>query len=127
MDEKSSENLVVNVNGRLRYVHEKDKSPPEAIDIHRIIVQRNRIESFLLRFSAPVLLAIPSFSFFLQGISISLLLWGLLLVAVVVLLLQALVEKESVIILPAFGVQLETHYARYLVNLAPLVMPLALN
>ncbi|XP_058187208.1 uncharacterized protein LOC131304112 isoform X3 [Rhododendron vialii] len=41
------------------------------------------------------------------------LLWSLLLSAtLVVVFLRKPVEKESVIIMPAFGVQLETHYRR---------------
>jgi hypothetical protein len=62
--DKSSSNSVA--NGRFRYIHDKEKGPPEAIDIHHIIVQRNKIKGFILRFSALLLLASPSFLFVLQ-------------------------------------------------------------
>ncbi|EEF52491.1 conserved hypothetical protein [Ricinus communis] len=55
--------------------------------------------------------AYASFLFLLKDISITILLWSFLLVAILVKFLFLMpVAKESVIVMPAFGVQLETHY-----------------
>ncbi|KAI5683952.1 hypothetical protein M9H77_05180 [Catharanthus roseus] len=127
MDESSSANSIE--NGRFRYIHDKDKGPPEAIDVHHVIVRKNKIKGFILRLSHLPLLASPICFFFVQGKSFAVVLWSLLVIASLIgLLLRKLVEKESVIILPAFGVQLETHYGsgrtvRHFVPISKILKP----
>ncbi|XP_048226496.1 uncharacterized protein LOC8260903 isoform X3 [Ricinus communis] len=73
------------------YIHDC-KLPCKAIDTHHIIVRKSNRKR-------------------LMDISITILLWSFLLVAILVKFLFLMpVAKESVIVMPAFGVQLETHY-----------------
>nr|GMC91282.1 GPI-GlcNAc transferase complex, PIG-H component [Ipomoea batatas]GME03811.1 GPI-GlcNAc transferase complex, PIG-H component [Ipomoea batatas] len=94
--------------GRYRYVHDVSKGPPEAIDVHHLMLQRNassKASILLLFFLLPC-------SLLLQARSIGVLLWSLPVMAVVVRMYLRRVVRESVIILPGFGVQLETQYRR---------------
>ncbi|CDP01784.1 unnamed protein product [Coffea canephora] len=100
-------------NGRYKYIHDIHKGPPEAIDVHHIVLQRSSQKKLLIFcFLTLLLFASSPFFFFLQQLNLlTTLPWSLLLGGLFVRLLsQKLVKKESVIILPAFGVQLETQY-----------------
>ncbi|XP_021908256.1 uncharacterized protein LOC110822439 isoform X2 [Carica papaya] len=95
-----------------RYTYIQDcKWPLEVIDTHHVILRRSRGKSFFSFLIAIIILgnflslsllqdklhAVAIGSFLLSGFLLTLLLWKP-------------VKKESVIIMPAFGVQLETHY-----------------
>ncbi|KAL6992828.1 hypothetical protein U1Q18_010948 [Sarracenia purpurea var. burkii] len=98
-------------NRRYTYIHDDHKGPLEAIDAHHVVVQKSSAKSLTV-YLFVLLLTITVFSLYLlKDESIYFLLWSLLLSAFLVrLFLQKSVQKESVIIMPAFGVQLETQY-----------------
>ncbi|KAJ0041507.1 hypothetical protein Pint_28718 [Pistacia integerrima] len=90
----------VNVNG-----------PIEAIDIHHIFVRRSWAKRFFIYLSVIVVLSKSLFLLLSKDQSIPVLLWSFILSGFFIkLLLWKPVEKETVIIMPALGVQLETHY-----------------
>ncbi|GAB4848381.1 hypothetical protein Ancab_003076 [Ancistrocladus abbreviatus] len=101
-------------NSRFKYVHETEKWPPEMVDIHHVAVARcSGLMSTVLWVSALLLLSNASHLLLGKERSLTILLWCIVLGAFSVRLLQRkLVVKESVVIMPAFGVQLETHYRR---------------
>ncbi|KAL3376130.1 hypothetical protein AABB24_002861 [Solanum stoloniferum] len=104
--------------GKYTYVHEVGKGPPEAIDAHHIVVRRSREKGFNLCLFTLILFAYPTFLLFRQGKLDTLHIWSLVIMALLMrLFLKKPVKKESVLILPAFGVQLETQYGRYLLLL----------
>ncbi|KAG6701668.1 hypothetical protein I3843_08G171300 [Carya illinoinensis] len=93
---------------RYSYIHDR-KWGSEAADAHHIIVRKSHAKGFLVYLS-PILLLASAFHLFLFKDNITITFWNSLLIAFLVkLLLQKPVEKESVIVMPAFGVQLETH------------------
>ncbi|XVF18151.1 hypothetical protein REPUB_Repub10bG0187500 [Reevesia pubescens] len=98
------------VNSGYSYINEGEL-PSGSVDIHHVIVRR----SFRKAFFVPILLLpIACFYFFsFKENSATLRFWSLLLsgLLVILLFLWKPVDKESVIIMPAFGVQLETHYS----------------
>ncbi|KAH7849606.1 hypothetical protein Vadar_020314 [Vaccinium darrowii] len=99
-------------NSRYTYVHEDQKGNLEAIDAHHILLRKGN-SKFVLLFLSAILLTTTAFSLstLKHGESSNILLWSLLLsTTLVIVFLRKPVEKESVIIMPAFGVQLETHY-----------------
>ncbi|KAE8710089.1 WUSCHEL related homeobox 13 isoform 1 [Hibiscus syriacus] len=92
----------------MAYIHEGEW-PPGTVDIH--IVKKS-----LRKAVSVAILLLPFACIFLsfREISATLILWRLLLSGHFVILLLLLwnpVHKESVVIMPAFGVQLETYYA----------------
>lgn len=92
------------------YTHEC-KWPSEAADVHRIIVRKSRSKGSLVCFLALLILANIIHLFLVKEKSITILFWSFLCnVLLLKLLLWKPVEKESVVVMPAFGVQLETHY-----------------
>ncbi|EEF46952.1 conserved hypothetical protein [Ricinus communis] len=95
-------------NRRYTYIHDC-KLPSKAINTHHIIVRKSRRIVCLLGF---VLLTNTSFLFLFKDISITILLWSSFFINAILVKLMFLmpVVKESVIVMPAFGVQLETHY-----------------
>ncbi|XVF62307.1 hypothetical protein PTKIN_Ptkin08bG0206800 [Pterospermum kingtungense] len=95
-------------NSRYRYINEGEW-PSGSVDIHHVIVRKSLVKPFFL-------LPIACFFFFSFKVmenSVTLFLWSFLLggLLVILFLLWKPVNKESVIIMPAFGVQLETHYS----------------
>lgn len=99
------------VNSRYMYIHETGKWPSQTqtVDIHHLFRRKNRRWIILACFSAVLLLN----AFYLligQDILVSVLLYMIIGVAIIRLLRNKFVEKESVVIIPAFGVQFETHY-----------------
>ncbi|XAR73678.1 Phosphatidylinositol N-acetylglucosaminyltransferase [Bertholletia excelsa] len=94
-------------NMKYTYIHDDDKGPLEVIDSHHVLVRKSSSKIFL----ALLLSTIVIFISMLKDKSILLLLWILVLSAFFLKLFRRkAVEKESVIIMPAFGVQLETQY-----------------
>ncbi|KAM7519966.1 hypothetical protein LguiB_018928 [Lonicera macranthoides] len=99
-------------DARYTYIHDDQKGLLQAIDTHHIVVRRNASMGFFVKLSLLLLLvANPLFLVLVKDKSVTTFLWSLLLGAVFVkLFFRRSVEKESVIIMPSFGVQLETHY-----------------
>ncbi|XWS42238.1 hypothetical protein CRYUN_Cryun17cG0150900 [Craigia yunnanensis] len=96
-------------NSRYSYIN-KGKWASGSVDIHHVIVRK----SFLKPFFVPILLLpIACYFFSFKENSATVLFWSFLLSGLLVILLLPWkpVDKESVIIMPAFGVQLETHYS----------------
>ena len=59
-------------NGRYKYIHDIHKGPPEAIDVHHIVLQRSSQKKLLIFcFLALLLFASPPFFFFVQQVFIS--------------------------------------------------------
>ncbi|KAJ0097648.1 hypothetical protein Patl1_29277 [Pistacia atlantica] len=101
------------VNRRYTYTHEC-KWPIEAIDIHHIFVRRSRAKRFFIYLSVIIVLSKSLFLLLSKDQSIPVLLWSFILSGFFIkLLLWKPVEKETVIIMPALGVQLETHYLSF--------------
>ncbi|XP_031269341.1 uncharacterized protein LOC116127817 [Pistacia vera] len=102
------ENSIVN----RRYTYTREcKWPIEAIDIHHIFVRRSRAKRFFIYLSVIIVLSKSLFLLLSKDQSIPFLLWSFILSGFFIkLLLWKPVEKETVIIMPALGVQLETHY-----------------
>ncbi|KEH21473.1 putative GPI-GlcNAc transferase complex, PIG-H component domain-containing protein [Medicago truncatula] len=98
------------VDTRYNYVHDQ-KYPSEDVDIHHIVLRSNGGKYFFVYASALIVLACGIYLYLLEEKSISLVYYSLLFdIFLVKLLLRLPVIKESVVIMPAFGVQLETHY-----------------
>ncbi|KAM1587635.1 hypothetical protein ACFX1X_027103 [Malus domestica] len=96
-------------NSRYTYLHDR-RRPCEAVDVHHIIVRKSGAKGLFVYLFAVVILATAFYVFFVKEKSVIIVLWSLLLDAFLVKLLQKSVEKESIMVMPAFGVQLETHY-----------------
>ncbi|XP_020216012.1 uncharacterized protein LOC109799794 [Cajanus cajan] len=97
-------------NGRYTYVHDQ-KYPSEDVDIHHIVSRSGSAKYVFVYATALLVLACALYLCVLKETSISLVYYSLLFdIFLVKLLLGKPVKKESVVIMPAFGVQLETHY-----------------
>ncbi|XP_042516026.1 phosphatidylinositol N-acetylglucosaminyltransferase subunit H isoform X2 [Macadamia integrifolia] len=97
--------------GRYTYIHDNHDGPFEAVDAHHIVVQRSSTGRFLA-YIASILLLANAFNILTYKENLhAVFLWSTLLG-----LLFAKsshwkrVVKESVVVMPTFGVQLETHY-----------------
>ncbi|XP_057492349.1 uncharacterized protein LOC130777928 isoform X1 [Actinidia eriantha] len=98
-------------NGRYKYIHDDHKDSIEAIDAHHVVVRTSNSRVFFVGLSALLLTATAVSLSLLKEKSFLILLWSLLLSALLVkLFLRKPVEKESIIIMSALGVQLETQY-----------------
>ncbi|KAD4180209.1 hypothetical protein E3N88_28800 [Mikania micrantha] len=86
--------------------------PPHTVDTHHIIVRRSAMKSIVICLLAILLIAYAAFLHFeKQGKPVTTAIWSLFMFAILVkLIIQRPIVKESVIIMPEFGVQLETHY-----------------
>ncbi|KAL8139856.1 hypothetical protein V2J09_005877 [Rumex salicifolius] len=89
-------------NSRYEYVHEKGNWPTDQIDIHHVKVLRGTPFKRVLYIDF-VLQYLEDLDIFMIG-------YLLIAVMLIRLLIRKQVVKESVLILPGFGVQLETHY-----------------
>ncbi|XP_058756072.1 uncharacterized protein LOC131629297 isoform X2 [Vicia villosa] len=112
-------------NARYSYVHDQ-KYPSEDVDIHHIVLRRSGAKHLFVSASALFVLACGIYLYVFEEKSITLVYYSLLFdILLVKLLLRKPVNKgehltnrvcdtlkESVVIMPAFGVQLETHYMR---------------
>lgn len=97
-------------NARYTYVHDQ-KYPSEDVDIHHIVSRSSSAKYVFVYATAFLVLACALSLYVLKEKSISLVYYSLLFdIFLVKLLLGKPVKKESVVIMPAFGVQLETHY-----------------
>uniref|UniRef100_A0A1D1Z383 Phosphatidylinositol N-acetylglucosaminyltransferase subunit H n=2 Tax=Anthurium amnicola TaxID=1678845 RepID=A0A1D1Z383_9ARAE len=98
-------------NSRYTYCHENKRGFPETIDVHEIIISRSKRRIFFLFFFLLLVLLHVSHVLLVKeqlGVSV----FGTLLTFVLIAKLFQFktAKKESVVIMPAFGVQLETHY-----------------
>jgi phosphatidylinositol glycan class H protein len=102
------------VGARYKYVHDGQKEPLEVIDAHHVFVLRNASTGFFVKiFCLLIVVANSLFFILLKEKSTTTILCILLLLAVFIkLFFGRHVVKESVIIMPSFGIQLETHYQR---------------
>ncbi|CAI9757833.1 unnamed protein product [Fraxinus pennsylvanica] len=113
--------------GQCTYINDTNKGPPDAIDIHHIIISRSNASSYI--FYVFILLS-ATFCFLLlpQDMSMAVLFSFSLAVFLVKSWQGKHVEKESVTILPSFGVQLETTYrsgrtVRHFVPISKIMKP----
>ncbi|KAI4314656.1 hypothetical protein L6164_027544 [Bauhinia variegata] len=119
-------------NARYTYIHEQ-KYPSEAVDVHYIVVRKSGAKHIFVYILALLILASAFYLHVLKEKSITIVYYGLLFdIFLVKLLLRKLVERESVVIMPAFGVQLETHYMsgkviRYFVPIDKILKPVLLE
>ncbi|XP_061346122.1 uncharacterized protein LOC133291804 isoform X2 [Gastrolobium bilobum] len=119
-------------NARYTYVHDQ-KYRSEDIDIHHIVLRRRSTKHLFVYVSALLVLACAVYLYVLEEQSISLVYFSLLFdIFLVKLLLGKPIKKESVVIMPAFGVQLETHYmsgkvTRYFVPIDKILKPVLLE
>ncbi|KNA24369.1 hypothetical protein SOVF_016210 [Spinacia oleracea] len=99
-------------NSRYMYIHEAGNWPSQTVDVHHLVIRRNRRRTIVACFLAIVLLLYAFYLLLGQlDILVSVLPWYMIIGVTFVRLLRGkLVEKESIVIIPAFGVQLETHY-----------------
>ncbi|KAI3495849.1 hypothetical protein L1887_38195 [Cichorium endivia] len=99
-------------NARLTYLHDEDKFLPlQAVDTHHIVAQRSVLKPIVIYLFATLLVVYAVFLYFEKGKPVITVYWSLLFGAFLIkLLIWRPIVKESVIIMPAFGVQLETHY-----------------
>ncbi|KDP33584.1 hypothetical protein JCGZ_07155 [Jatropha curcas] len=117
---------------RYTYIHDC-KWPSEAIDVHHIVVRKSKTKSFFVYLSAFVLLPNALCLFLVKDISINILFWSFILSAILVkLIIWKPVVKESVVVMPAFGVQFETHYTsgrivRHFVPIGKILKPVLLE
>ncbi|KAI9077366.1 hypothetical protein K1719_040679 [Acacia pycnantha] len=119
-------------NTNYTYVHDQN-DPSEAIDVHHIMVKRSGAKALFVYISVLVLLASAFYLYAYEGKSITLVYYSLLFNLIFVkILLWRPVAKESVVIMPAFGVQLETHYmsgkvTRHFVPIDKILKPVLLE
>ncbi|XP_071740728.1 uncharacterized protein [Rutidosis leptorrhynchoides] len=92
-----------------RFVCTQDVS--HAVDTHHIIGRRNIMKSIVIYIIAILIVAYAVFRYLEKGTPVTTVIWSLFFAALLVkLLIWTPIVKESVVIMPAFGVQLETHY-----------------
>lgn len=98
-------------NSRYIYIHETGKWPSQTLDLHHVVARKSRLWNGVACLSGLVLLLSTYYSFVGKGESLYVpLLYVVIGTLFIMLSRWTLVEKESVVIIPAFGVQLETHY-----------------
>ncbi|XP_068635956.1 uncharacterized protein [Aristolochia californica] len=97
--------------GRYTYVHDAENGFSQAVDVHHIHVRRRIARKFLLCFVSGIFLV---YICSLLMVKESLGTGSLWIISLGVILIRSSyrfsVDKESVIIMPSLGVQLETHY-----------------
>lgn len=97
------------ISSRYEYIHEKGKWDSQTVDIHHVVARK---KVFKLAACFPLVFVISVFYTLLgQDKSAFVPLLYLVIGALFIRLLRrTLVKRESVVIIPGFGVQLETHY-----------------
>ncbi|KAG6397393.1 hypothetical protein SASPL_143560 [Salvia splendens] len=117
------EEAPIITKGRYTYVHDVKIGSPEAIDVHHISIARSAADflslcSYALRLAAacfPILALMQKstsvYDLLMLEKPVAIVFWSFVVAGLLIRrILRKQVEKESVIILPAFGVQLETVY-----------------
>ncbi|KAL6317642.1 hypothetical protein AAG906_030395 [Vitis piasezkii] len=97
------------VNMRYIYIHDGSVGPHKKIDSHHIVIQKGKAWIFIVHLFLSLFSA-TAFYHILENFFTALLCSIILSAFLVKSLYQKLIVKESVVIFPAFGVQLETHY-----------------
>ncbi|MCL7045984.1 hypothetical protein MKW94_001480, partial [Papaver nudicaule] len=98
-------------NRRYSYYHDDQTGSCNAIDSHHIVVKQSTLKRFLLYLTILLLLANTISLILLQETPGVLFYWiNLLGIVIVKSLHWNSIKKESVLIMPGFGVQLETHF-----------------
>ncbi|XP_043709323.1 phosphatidylinositol N-acetylglucosaminyltransferase subunit H-like [Telopea speciosissima] len=97
--------------GRYTYIHDNYVGPFQAVDTHHVVVQRSGTGRFLAYIASLLLLANACNIVMFKENSWAVFLWSTLLGLLFAKSLHwKRVVKESVVVMPTFGVQLETHY-----------------
>ncbi|KAI3834355.1 hypothetical protein MKX03_030162 [Papaver bracteatum] len=98
-------------NGRYSYYHDDQTGSCNVIDSHQIVVKQSTMKGFLLYLTILLLLANTVSLILLQETPGVLFFWiNLFGIIIVKSLHWNSIEKESVLIMPGLGVQLETHF-----------------
>lgn len=105
-------------NARFTYVHDDGKFlPSHAVDTHHVFARRSVVKPIAIYLFVMLLVAYAAFLHFEKGKPVTTLIWSVFFGAILIkLLIWSSIVKESVIIMPAFGVQLETHYGSGRIN-----------
>ncbi|CAN0877561.1 hypothetical protein LINGRAHAP2_LOCUS11957 [Linum grandiflorum] len=94
-----------------RFTYTNDpKETSAAIDVHHVTVEQSNLKGLFISLLAFSFAANGFYLFLVLEKSPFVLLWSLVLSSVFLKGLGRSVTKESVLIMPGFGVQLETHY-----------------
>ncbi|XP_027360954.1 uncharacterized protein LOC113869043 isoform X2 [Abrus precatorius] len=97
-------------NARYTYIHD-EKYPSKDVDIHHIVLKRSSAKYLFVYATTLLVLVCALYLYVLKEKSVSIVYYSLLFdMFLVKLFLLKPIKKESVVIMPAFGVQLETHY-----------------
>ncbi|KAJ8754781.1 hypothetical protein K2173_012170 [Erythroxylum novogranatense] len=99
------------VDKRYIYLHDH-KYPCQSFDVHHVVVRKSNLKGFLLHFFVLILVTNAFYLIlFNKGGSIIIFFWSFLLGATLVkVMIWRSIVKESMLIMPSFGVQLQTHY-----------------
>lgn len=93
-----------------KYSYNHHDSKAQQLDIHEILVKRSRLRTFLSYFMVAVFLGTNVYFVTMKEFDIRSI-WSILVCFLLAKFLHYNpVEKERVVIMPAFGVQLEIHY-----------------
>ncbi|RVW50880.1 hypothetical protein CK203_071327 [Vitis vinifera] len=114
------------VNMRYTYIHDGSVGPHKKIDSHHIVIQKGKAWIFIVHLFLSLFSA-TAFYHILENFFTALLCSIILSAFLVKSLYQKLIVKESVVIFPAFGVQLETHYERKMGSLHLLLFDIFLH
>lgn len=99
------------VIGKHIYIHEDCKGDFQAVDNHHILVKKRSTKDFLFYLTILPLLAYISSLILFKEKPGDFFVWNIFLGIFVFRAWNGkVIKKESVIIMPGFGVQLETHY-----------------
>ncbi|KAF5200572.1 hypothetical protein FRX31_009841 [Thalictrum thalictroides] len=102
------------VIGKYVYIQTDLKGGSQAVDLHHILIQKRSPRNLLSYLTIlPVLAYIMSLVLYKEK-ALAIFLWNILLGVVIIKAWHGKsIKKESVVIMPGFGVQLETHYNRF--------------
>lgn len=97
-------------HSRYKYVHDNQEGHSQPIDVHEVFVRKCKERNVVLCIIVLLLLANTYYLLLVKGKPGIGFFWSILLFLFPIYLSRKSVKKESVIVMPAFGVQLETHY-----------------
>lgn len=103
--------IVPMVIGKYVYIQDNCKADLLAVDVHHISVQKRSTKDILYYLTILPLLAYISSLILFKEKPGDFFIWNIFLGVVILRAWTGkFIEKESVVIMPGFGVQLETHY-----------------
>ncbi|XP_076937642.1 uncharacterized protein LOC143605388 [Bidens hawaiensis] len=89
----------------------------QAVDTHHIILRTTAVKPIVTYLIAIILVAYSVYLHYQKGKPVTTVVWSFFIGAILVkLLIWRPIVKESIIIMPEFGVQLETHYGSGRIN-----------